>query len=104
MGIFLMLFTVDKPFKSGNFELTPGKQVQVYPRKDNLIHLHKDGRDFILAPFILKYLRDIDFPTLDKLSEWSMNTICESPTGHLVEHDGTGPDGFHSWFRYLGFV
>jgi hypothetical protein len=99
-----MLFTVSKPLKCGSFEIIPGDPVHIYPRKDGLVRLHKDGRDFILGPYIFKYLSGIEYPTIDQLLNWSQGMICESPTGHLVEHDGTGPDGFHSWFRYLGYI
>lgn len=106
MGIFFMHFNVSKPLKIGSFELKEGDTIEVYPRKDELLRVRKDGRDFIAKPFILKYLSDIEFPSLIKLSEWaeSSSLMCESPTGHLVPVDGTGPDGFHSWFRYLGCI
>jgi hypothetical protein len=53
---------------------------------------------------VFRFLNEVETPSIDTLTEWFHEMICESPTGHLVESDGTGPDGFHSWFVYLGMI
>ena len=38
-------------------------------------------------------------PSMQELMAWNDNSICETPIGHRVEPDGTGPDGVPSWLR-----
>jgi hypothetical protein len=45
-----------------------------------------------------------ELPSLEELQEWEGDSICETPTGYLVEPDGTGPDGVPSWLRVLGVI
>ena len=51
------------------------------------------------------WLRDIrSLPPFRTLVAWEADGICETPTGHRVESDGTGPDGCPSWLRLLSFI
>ncbi len=43
-------------------------------------------------------------PTLATLQRWEMDGVCKTPTGHMVEPDGVGPDGVPSWLRILGLI
>ena len=45
-----------------------------------------------------------DLPSLKELMAWNEDGICETPTGHRVEPDGTGPDGVPSWLRALRLI
>lgn len=45
-----------------------------------------------------------DLPTMDEVSEWVHDSVCETPTGHRVEPDGVGPDGVPSWLGALGLI
>ena len=45
-----------------------------------------------------------ELPSQQQLNEWSNDSVCETPTGHIVEPDGTGPDGVPSWLRCLGLI
>ena len=45
-----------------------------------------------------------ELPSMQKLMEWNEDGICETPTGHRVEPDGTGPDGVPSWLRALRLI
>lgn len=52
-----------------------------------------------------EWLREIkSLPTFELLKEWEADGVCETPTGHRVEPDGTGPDGSPSWLRLLGVI
>ena len=43
-------------------------------------------------------------PTLQTLDKWSRDCVCSTPTGHMVEPDGIGPDGVPSWLVILGVI
>ena len=43
-------------------------------------------------------------PSMHELMAWNEDGICETPTGHRVEPDGTGPDGVPSWLRALRLI
>ena len=43
-------------------------------------------------------------PSMQDLMAWNEDGICETPTGHRVEPDGTGPDGVPSWLRALRLI
>ena len=45
-----------------------------------------------------------ELPSMQELMAWNENGICETPTGHRVEPDGTGPDGVPSWLRALRLI
>ena len=45
-----------------------------------------------------------ELPSLQELMAWNEDDICETPTGHRVEPDGTGPDGVPSWLRALRLI
>ena len=45
-----------------------------------------------------------ELPSLQELMAWDEDGICETPTGHRVEPDGTGPDGVPSWLRALRLI
>ncbi len=45
-----------------------------------------------------------ELPSLKELMAWNEDGICETPTGHRVEPDGTGPDGVPSWLRALRLI
>lgn len=49
------------------------------------------------------WCRDVtELPSMDALCAWMYDATCETPTGHVVEPDGIGPDGAPSWLRALG--
>ena len=41
---------------------------------------------------------------MQDLMTWNEDGICETPNGHRVEPDGTGPDGVPSWLRALRLI
>lgn len=44
-------------------------------------------------------------PSLKTLERWHHEDGgCETPSGDMVEADGTGPDGAPSWLRLLGMI
>jgi len=43
-------------------------------------------------------------PTMKTLEKWSNDGVCQTPTGHRVEPDGTGPDGSPSWLLAFGMI
>ena len=45
-----------------------------------------------------------ELPSMRDLMAWNKDGICETPTGHRVEPDGTGPDGVTSWLRALRMI
>ena len=45
-----------------------------------------------------------ELPSMQELMAWNEDGICETPTGHRVEPDGTGPDGVPSWLRALRLI
>ena len=45
-----------------------------------------------------------ELPSMQELMAWDEDGICETPTGHRVEPDGTGPDGVPSWLRALRLI
>ena len=45
-----------------------------------------------------------ELPSMQELMAWNDDGICETPTGHRVEPDGTGPDGVPSWLRALRLI
>lgn len=45
-----------------------------------------------------------ELPSIDALVAWQVECTCETPTGHVVEPDGVGPDGAPSWLRALGLI
>ena len=40
-----------------------------------------------------------EVPSIEKLEEWVLDTVCETPDGDMVEQDH--PD---SWFMLLGLI
>ena len=45
-----------------------------------------------------------ELPSMQELMAWNEDGTCETPTGHRVEPDGTGPDGVPSWLRALRLI
>ena len=45
-----------------------------------------------------------ELPSMQELMAWNDDGLCETPTGHRVEPDGTGPDGVPSWLRALRLI
>ena len=45
-----------------------------------------------------------ELPSMQELMAWNDDGICETPTVHRVEPDGTGPDGVPSWLRALRLI
>jgi hypothetical protein len=43
-------------------------------------------------------------PSFEYLMRQDCDGICDTPTGHRVEPDGTGPDGVPSWLRLLRLI
>ena len=51
---------------------------------------------------LARWQLDVDeLPSMEDLMAWNEDGICETPTGHRVEPDGTGPDGVPSRLRAL---
>jgi hypothetical protein len=99
-----MRFTLSADFTCNGHAFQKGEAVELIPTKGAKLILKRKGIEFAIGPIIFNYLNEIEQPTLDVLMLWQHSLICESPTGHLVEVDGTGPDGFHSWFKYLDYL
>jgi len=54
---------------------------------------------------LCRWHREVEeLPSMQELMAWDEDGICETPTGHRVEPDGTGPDGVPSWLRALRLV
>ena len=54
---------------------------------------------------LARWQLDVDeLPSMEDLMAWNEDGICETPTGHRVEPDGTGPDGVPSWLRALRLI
>ncbi len=51
-----------------------------------------------------RQLKVEELPSIEELMAWNDDGICETPTGHRVEPDGTGPDGVPSWLRALRLI
>jgi len=45
-----------------------------------------------------------ELPNMQELMAWNEDGICETPSGHRVEPDGTGPDGVPSWLPALRLI
>lgn len=46
-----------------------------------------------------------NLPPLSKIKKWVVGEDnCVTPTGHVVEPDGVGPDGVPSWLILLGMI
>jgi hypothetical protein len=44
-------------------------------------------------------------PSMRTLERWAMEDgTCETPSGDVVEPDGTGPDGAPSWLKYFSLI
>ena len=68
-----------------------------------------DAKDSVNKQAVLSDLArwqlDVDeLPSMEDLMAWNEDGICETPTGHRVEPDGTGPDGVPSWLRALRLI
>ena len=63
--------------------------------------INKKASVCALAPWQLEV---DDLPSLQDLMAWNEDGICETPTGHRVEPDGTGPDGVPSWLLALRLI
>lgn len=96
-----MKFTLSANFNCNGNAFRKGEAVEVLPTQGLELVLKKKGIEFVVGPVIFNYLNEVDHPTVDIWMSWQHSQICESPTGHLVYVDETGPDGFHSWFKYL---
>jgi len=52
-----------------------------------------------------RWQREVEeLPSMQELIAWDEDGICDTPTGHRVEPDGTGPDGVPSWLRALRLI
>ena len=52
-----------------------------------------------------RWQREVEeLPSMQELMAWDADGVCETPTGHRVEPDGTGPDGVPSWLRVLRLI
>ena len=47
---------------------------------------------------------DFDEPSMEQLKDWMMDSGCEATDGCWVEHDGTCPHGYQSWFLVMGLI
>lgn len=64
----------------------------------------RDGRKK-LYDGLFQWKKDTkSMPTLTTLQRWEADGVCKTPTGHMVEPDGVGPDGVPSWLRILGLI
>ncbi len=43
-------------------------------------------------------------PSVKQLEEWVCDGICETPTGHRIEPDGTHPEEGPSWLIVFGLI
>lgn len=62
----------------------------------------KKRERYCALPAWIKEVKSI--PSLRMLQKWEDDGWCETPTGHVVEPDGRGPDGVPSWFLLLGLI
>lgn len=62
----------------------------------------KKQERYAALPAWVKEVKSI--PSLRTLQEWEDDGRCETPTGHVVEPDGHGPDGVPSWLLALGMI
>lgn len=99
-----MKFTLSSDFTCNSHAFRKGEAIELLPTEGSKLILKRKRLKLIIGPIIFNYLNEIEYPTLDVLKLWKHSLISESPTRHLVEIDGTGPDGFHSWFRYLDYL
>ena len=99
-----MKFTLSSDFKCNGHQFNQGNAIELLPTSSSRLIMKANGHEFDVGPIIFNFLNEVEHPSLDVLMKWSQSLICESPTGHLVEVHGTGPDGFHSWFRYLDYI
>lgn len=87
-----------------NLILNPGDRIDLFPTKGALLKFTFGGRSFISPPYILKYLHEIEEPSMNDLYSWCKDSTSLSPTGHIVTHHEKGPDGFFSWLKYLDYL
>ena len=46
----------------------------------------------------------MEAPTIEQLTEWMNDSVCEATDGCLVEPDGTCEHGKDSWMLVLGYI
>ncbi len=73
-----------------------------YPASSNVVTLGADKRA-ITGKGLGRALAG-ELPSVQELNEWTMDSVCDTPTGHSVEPDGFGPDGCPAWLLLLGFL
>jgi hypothetical protein len=56
----------------------------------------KDGTKFLKLRWRSKWW---PVPAMEQVEEWTMDSLCETPDGDLVEHDDDS-----AWMRLLGLV
>lgn len=99
-----MNFTLSSDFSCNGHAFHQGEVIDLIPTDSSKLVLKKNGHELLVGPIIFKFLNEVEEPTVNVLELWLNSQICESPTGHALKLDGTGPDGFHSWFRYLDYL
>ena len=99
-----MKFTLSSDIRCNGHQFKKGDPVELLPTSGTSLLLKTEDNEFPVGPHVFNFLNEVESPGIDTLTDWFHEMICESPTGHLVESDGTGPDGFHSWFVYLGMI
>jgi hypothetical protein len=100
-----MKFTITSDFTCKGYKFRKGEKIELYPTKSQRLILKKQsGVVLEIGPIIFNYLYEVEIPTAEQLSKWLHSSTCESPTGHIVYIDEVGPDGFHSWFKYLNYL
>jgi hypothetical protein len=100
----LMKFTIAYNFRINGRPLHKNEAIDMYPTPGPKLILRKQNTRLVVGPDILKYLNEIEFPTLAEFFHWHYTQYCESITGHIVESYGSGPDGFHSWLIYIDMI
>ena len=51
-----------------------------------------------------KWAKVKNVPSVATLEKWSNGGVCKTPTGEVVEPDGTGTDGAPSWLLLTGMI
>lgn len=81
--------------------LSKGLPVTFIEGKDSRCLVHSPNHP---EPLQVRITSAFKAPSMTTLEKWSYDSVCKTPTGKRVEHDGHGPDGSPSWLLALGFI
>ena len=92
-------------FKNGKV-WEKGKLIHIFPHEENptFIIVNDGISQFITTSQLLKYFNEIQWPTLENLSEWLLKDVYETITGEIVEPDGRDSEGWPPWTTLLGYI